>query len=235
MKKNTWPILFVGLLVVALSAGGCYRGRGIASGGGTIPGANSDTEVKGATKANFGFWGDSCGTETVGNFNYHDKSVSDEGGPISLDNKRGGGLKIIGRVDKVCDCTTPLIIGGDSDCLEWGGLIPHVTGGLCADCFDRTFPDVVACLDEAENDDEREACLGSASPMAAIKGDYYSTNPKYEDEGDVYACVVDNGEGSNALPDKLYIWLESEDTGPYDGYQNSGDVSGNIQTYPCLD
>jgi hypothetical protein len=232
MTHKTWPILFAGLLVVVLAAAGCYRGRGVASGGGTIPAANPETEVKGATKANFGFWGDSCGAETAGNFNYHDKSVSDEGGPITLGDKKGGGLKIIGRVEKVCDCSTPLISDGDSECLAWG---LRSSEGLCADCFERTDPDVVACLYEALDNDEREACLGLAKPMAAIQGDYYSTNPKYEDEGTVYACVVDNGEGSNALPDRLYVWLESDDTGPYDGYSNSGEVSGNIQTYPCLD
>jgi hypothetical protein len=215
MTHKTWPILFAGLLVAALSAAGCARG--IATGGGTIPAANPDTEVKGATKANFGFWGDSCGAETAGNFNYHDKSVSD-----SLGDKKGGGLKIIGRVTDVCDCT-----GFDEDgddCAD-----------LCLNCWAAVSATVDTCLDACSTNPECYAACVALFPggMAALEGDFYSTNPKYEDEGEVRACVVDNGEGSNAPPDLLYIALESD--GPYDGYQNGGPVSGNIQTYPCID
>jgi len=215
MKHNSWPILFACLLVAALSAAGCARG--IATGGGTIPGANPDTEVKGATKANFGFWGDSCGAETAGNFNYHDRSVSDS----LLADKKGGGLKIIGRVGDLCSCTAPAGSGEECD-----------DSDLCLDCWALVAVGVWECFVGGGEEECLDLFPGS---MAAIEGDYYSTNPKYVDEGEIFACVVDNGEGSQADPDLLYVKLESDVAGPYDGYTNGGPVSGNIQTYPCLD
>ena len=86
MSTRTVSTLFGCLLVAALSASGCARG--IASGGGSIPSVNPET--RGAKTANFGFWGDSCGLTTSGNFNYHDRSVYAD--------KKGGGLKLIGPV-----------------------------------------------------------------------------------------------------------------------------------------
>ena len=60
--------------------------------------------------------------------------------------------------------------------------------------------------------------------------DYRSTNPKDRGEGTAGVCVYDNGEGVNADPDFLAIYVEG---GPYDGYSNEGDVQGNIQKHEC--
>jgi hypothetical protein len=199
MKKNTWPILFAGLLVAALSAAGCARG--IATGGGTIPSIYPDT--RGATKANFGFNARSCEEGvTTGNFNYHDKSAG-----LDYDSGlKGGGLKMFGDVQLACDCMQE---GDEGDCKGTGT-------GLCAACK------VVALFlgwDQTEG------------YITAIDAHYWSTNPKIEGEGDLIACVVDNGEGGKAEEDdQIAVKVLS---GPYAGYINGGSVSGNVQAYPC--
>jgi hypothetical protein len=201
MKTKTWGILFAGMLVAALSAAGCARG--IATGGGTIPSIHPDT--RGATTANFGFWGDSCGDTTVGNFNYHDKSAG-----LDYDSGlKGGGLKMLGPVDLVCDCMQAADEGGE----ECAGL-PGT--GLCALC-----QAVAGTL----------GWVGTEGYVTAIRADYFSTNPKIVGQGEVLACVVDNGEGAVAdADDRLAVKVLS---GPYEGYINGGEVSGNIQAYPC--
>jgi hypothetical protein len=193
MLDDTKRILLVAALMAMVSAAGCARG--IATGGGTIPSANPD--ARGATKANFGFWGDSCGESTTGNFNYHDGSV--------FADKKGGGLKALGPVQEVCDCQNIDLDGGDCEV-------------LCLLCEAKAL---------------LVGWIGSEGQVRAIQSHYYSTNPKYPGEGTAYACVVDNGEGNKAdADDQLLVYL---DGGPYDGYLNHGNVSGNIQAFPCPD
>jgi hypothetical protein len=183
-------VVVLAALVAALSVAGCARG--IATGGGTIP--SKFPETRGATTANFGFWGDSCGVSTTGNFNYHDKSVFNE--------QKAGGLKMVGPVQDACDCMQR---GTSEDC-----------DGLCAIC------DALSYLGDV---------LGENGYVSALKAHYYSSNPKLPGEGTAYACVVDNGEGSQVdADDALAVTVEG---GPYDGYFNWGEVSGNLQAYPC--
>jgi hypothetical protein len=60
---------------------------------------------------------------------------------------------------------------------------------------------------------------------------YRSTNPSFPGNGDVLACVSDNGEGSNAIvADVAYIQVQS---GPFAGYTNYGMIQGNIQQHKC--
>jgi len=208
MNHKTWPILFMGLLVVALSAAGCARG--IATGGGTIPSVYPDT--RGATTANFGFWGDSCGDTTSGNFNYHDKSVYND--------QKAGGLKMVGPVQRTCDC------------MQYDEDDPDDCSDLCLTCWYVAAYSVGECLDDAGSVGEGLACLeGFPGYLTGIEAYYYSTNPKYPGEGEVSVCVADYGEGHNAdSDDQLFLFV---DGGPYDGYQNGGNVRGNIQAYPC--
>jgi len=72
---------------------------------------------------------------------------------------------------------------------------------------------------------------GFEGPCYEIKIHYRSTNPKEPGEGEAVACVVDNGEGINAISlDNAFIDVVS---GPYNGYTNSGPVKGNIQSHEC--
>jgi hypothetical protein len=197
MTLNRSTFVLAGALVMALAGSGCLRG--IASGGGTIPSKYPDT--RGATKANFGFWGDSCGDGTTGNFNYHDKSVYNE--------NKGGGLKMVGPVELACDCTE---IAGDTAACDTSAT------GLCG------IWNIVA---------EFLGWVGADGHVTAIQAHYYSSNPKIVGGGKVVACVVDNGEGSKADADDQAAVKVLD--GPYAGYINGGEVSGNIQSYPCPD
>ena len=68
----------------------------------------------------------------------------------------------------------------------------------------------------------------------AVQLDYKSTNPKDRGEGQAVACAYDNGEGMNATPDWLGIYIAHDDTGPYAGYSNEGYIEGgNIQKHSC--
>lgn len=59
--------------------------------------------------------------------------------------------------------------------------------------------------------------------------EYRSTNPQVPGDGFGIVCVNDSGEGKAADPDRLAIVLE----GPYEGYFNSGQTQGNIQSHAC--
>lgn len=61
-------------------------------------------------------------------------------------------------------------------------------------------------------------------------GGYKSTNPKYPGVGNVAVCLGDNGEGKSGTGDLLELALTN---GPYDGYQVSGKINGNIQGHDC--
>ena len=67
-----------------------------------------------------------------------------------------------------------------------------------------------------------------------VKLEYRSTNPKDRGEGQAIVCAYDNGEGMNATPDWLGIYIAHDDTGPYAGYSNEGYIEGgNIQKHSC--
>ena len=59
--------------------------------------------------------------------------------------------------------------------------------------------------------------------------DYRSTDPKQMGEGTVWVGGDDQGEGRE-LHGKISIYVMD---GPYGGYNNSGDVSGNIVEHEC--
>ena len=68
-------------------------------------------------------------------------------------------------------------------------------------------------------------------PVYEVQVFYSSTNPKMRGEGFAFACVKDNGEGSNAeFADWAIIKVES---GPFNHYYNKGPVQGNIQSHEC--
>ncbi len=73
---------------------------------------------------------------------------------------------------------------------------------------------------------------GDEGSVGAVEIWYRSQDRRnFADEGGkAYVCVVDNGEGVNAEPDRLAIWIAS---GPYAGYFNHGDVQGNIDELEC--
>jgi hypothetical protein len=108
--KTYMSLMFVVGVSAAVLAAGCARG--ITNGGGTIP--SKYPETRRAAKANFGFWGDSCGDVTTGNFNYHDRSVFNE--------DRGGGLKMVGPVQDTCDCMTITSDPADEPCQTLCGI-----------------------------------------------------------------------------------------------------------------
>ena len=59
---------------------------------------------------------------------------------------------------------------------------------------------------------------------------YRSTNPKLPGAGEAVACVVDNGEGINGEADVVSFVVS---TGPFLGYEISGNAKGNIQAHTC--
>jgi len=73
---------------------------------------------------------------------------------------------------------------------------------------------------------------GAICPAGAylVSFGYTSTNPKQRGDGTGGACVVDNGEGAGAGADLISLAINS---GPYDLYEISGEVHGNIQAHPC--
>ncbi|MDH5630861.1 MAG: hypothetical protein OEY96_11980, partial [Gammaproteobacteria bacterium] len=61
--------------------------------------------------------------------------------------------------------------------------------------------------------------------------DYKSTNPKKKGNGSAMACVKDNGQGMKATSsDSIWVKVTS---GPYSGYNNNGNVQGNIKAHSC--
>jgi len=85
------------------------------------------------------------------------------------------------------------------------------------------------------NGDDCDYGAAEACPAGAylVSFGYRSTNPKEQGPpptGTGYVCMIDNGEGSAADADRIGI---SIDGGPFDGYQISGDVRGNVQGHPC--
>jgi len=68
------------------------------------------------------------------------------------------------------------------------------------------------------------------SNVYGIRSSYDSTNPNISGSGELFSCVVDNGQGKNAPEDQTAISVIS---GPFTGYHNSGLAQGNIQAHDC--
>jgi hypothetical protein len=107
----------------------------------------------------------------------------------------------------------------------------HVTGG--AQCVNDGGEPSAACVQcQAVAIDK----LGWSSFPVADLG-YAEITYRSQDKrnnpgtGTAFVCVADFGEGANADdPDFLYINVE---TGPYGGYENWGEVKGNINQEDC--
>lgn len=115
-----------------------------------------------------------------------------------------GGVKMNGWVTEVADCA---LIGGNVD-----------AQGLCDKC-------------EAITGEVGFKVAEGGSGFAAIAANHRSTNPKKPGEGKVAACMVDNGEGSEAIDDDMIAVKVTK--GPFKGYFNRGPVQGNVQQSSC--
>ena len=88
-----------------------------------------------------------------------------------------------------------------------------VGAGLCQE-EDQTGPECICLIGEYQVDVV-----------------YRSTNPFTPGNGNAIACVLDNGEGFQAITaDNVFVGIL---TGPYAGYTNENSVSGNIQAHRC--
>lgn len=68
----------------------------------------------------------------------------------------------------------------------------------------------------------------------AVKADYTSTNPAAPGTGRLIACFYNAKEqGAQSSESEMYVHSIKLKTGPYDGYINTGMMSGNITTHEC--
>jgi hypothetical protein len=75
----------------------------------------------------------------------------------------------------------------------------------------------------------QESFYGVCKGFAKLS--YRSTLPGESGTGFAIVCITDNGEGANAEEsDTLWIYILD---GPFGGYENGGDVQGNIQEHEC--
>jgi hypothetical protein len=68
------------------------------------------------------------------------------------------------------------------------------------------------------------------SNQYGISASYDSTNPNLTGSGELFACVVDNGQGKNAPEDQIALFVIS---GPFTNYLNAGLAEGNIKAHDC--
>ncbi len=198
---------------LALFAFGCAI-PGSVTGGGWIPSADG---VAG-DKANFGFSASQCDLSqpATGNLNYHDKT-SKFSAP--------GSVKLNGPILDAGQCVVNSACSTDSDCTaEAGGTCVVVSNqGYCSYPGEGSVVGCGLCV----------VALGTPLPPKTYGFDvnYSSTNTAYPGSGVASVCVVDNGQGSKAsAKDFAIIAVES---GPYQGYANSGLVQGNISGTTC--
>lgn len=92
MKKNYHKVMFLVIMALALTVVvGCLPTQ--MNGGGWIPSTSCDTDMN--YKANFGFWGNSCDSNVIGNFNFLDMHAEGYG-------KQG--VKLNGAVTDALQC-----------------------------------------------------------------------------------------------------------------------------------
>lgn len=208
LYKRVLALICVGAVAAVLSGCGVPT---VVSGGGWLPSNNEE-----GGKANFGFWGDTCDDGClVGHFNYHDMDglvpkkycirVNGQKTCWWEDETVRGGVKMNGMVTEALLCVPNLENYDETACWECNKLL----GGTNENGGDYFV-------------------LG----WTAVKAHYVSTNPRARGDGELIACVKDNGEGSKAdAEDQILIKALS---GPFKGYMNEDDLSGgNIQQEEC--
>jgi hypothetical protein len=92
--------------------------------------------------------------------------------------------------------------------------------------FAGTYRDGDVAMSLTGNPTYDEYYDGSENCMSA-DGDYRSTNPRLRGNGTVHINACDNGEGRGSY-DHLEIQVN---TGPFEGYSNSGYTRGNLQAH----
>jgi hypothetical protein len=199
------------------------------TGGGTIPSANYDS----GKKANFGFNIDACnadpwsGEGLMSSLTFHDKWATEFGGddPVQIKN----GVMLRGWVVDLEGCDH---FSSSYACDTCNGKFERVRIPGCTPWWSKSCKTKVFIPGPVQ-----EACLATNTETnfhfdVAAKIAYDSQNPKAPGEGYAIICLADNGEGANHHADIAAAYI---DTGPFYGYVNCGEVSGNIQEHSCDD
>ena len=72
--------------------------------------------------------------------------------------------------------------------------------------------------------------FGLGANDSQVDASYRSTNPAAPGEGHVVACIRDNGQGANSVPDAASVHVLD---GPFVGYAHDGVLKGNFQQHKC--
>lgn len=254
MRANSY-LLLAATAVIGVGLSGCGFEAKVA-GGGTLPSTSGGAK----DKANLGFHAAQC--EVPGPIDagivYHDKNAPDFQ-PKGVAAKGGLMFDDFDELASLAECDGDFLEWLVSGEVGEAPPEPTVFTLSCLYCAFQQF-DLLnhPCFQEenectSEDFEQLLVDLGNAAEgQKAFFFEYESKNKNFPGEGVGFACNADLGEG-NGPHGSVLVSFSDEDTqaemelffgggnpffdsaafGPYFGYTNSGEISGNVQMQDC--